>query len=685
LIAPLEVITSSALNVTSHSESYFRLAQPSHSIGGAPPCFSIIRTLEDHDQAVRGFTLLQGGSGFVSVANDGTAKVRDLSGSVLQTYMNPVSPEGKPYFCFGVASLTTPGCFATCNEDLVVRIYGPAGKIADVPHPGELLHFHRASAKPPGPTSPLCTTFGAGTPWAAAGLPNGDLATASGQASRRNGHVYVWSADPARGSVDDMVLTRFATDMVPPPPPKAPADDESGSSGAGSGGLPDGVSISGPYESRDLLAGSKDGAYGFFRRADGAIMVCAWSSAAGIWTDVGTLADGDDVGMTGSSEAAVAGKGKQQWDYVRSVTMETPQGMRSLQLCFNDSDDPNTVASAFLMQHSIGVESFEEVRNFILQQKASAPSRPRAPIEAAQHLVHLPIRAFAYFTTVDWKKVLPKLTELNSAVAADADAAVAALACTSAELESLRQLSDVLAAVGRYHASSVPVEAVRVLFRKLLRWPLDRVFPAVDFLRVLLTHPDGADAVVEEAGKTFLKQQTDRIAAACKSPALKPVVLLTARALGNSFSGDNIRAVMAAGAAGVLDCASDLLKYDNVPVKAAACTLLHNLAHLFAKQLQRSASSSAAAGPAAACSDHVDQLLALVGEGLGSVAGPEQTDSASALLAALGTVVLLGPHFAGTARDLDLSAAVDRVRALLPPASPAAELAAEVLDVLRAR
>ena len=130
--------------------------------------------------------------------------------------------------------------------------------------------------------------------------------TSGSQASRRTGHVYVWSADPARATVDEMLLSRFAEDMKPPPKPKPAGDDAgacgasaardgrpwqrsalscagAGGSGGGSGGgLPDGIKISAcPYESRDQLAGTKDGQYGFFRRADGAVMACAWSAAAG--------------------------------------------------------------------------------------------------------------------------------------------------------------------------------------------------------------------------------------------------------------------------------------------------------------------------------------------------------------------------------------------------------------------
>jgi hypothetical protein len=239
----------------------------------------------------------------------------------------------------------------------------------------------------------------------------------------------------------------------------------------------------------------------------------------------------------------------------------------------------------------------------------------------------------------------------------------------------------VLSAIARYHSSTVPVDAVRVLFRKLLRWPLDKVFPAVDVLRVLLTHPDGSEAVAAEAASAFLRQQITRIATARTSAALRPVVLLTARALGNAFASEGMRALVSAGASDLLDCTSDLLQYDNAPVKAAACTLLQNVAHLFYKQQQRAGSSSSAVNP-----DHVDQLLALVAEGLTFVKGPEQAEAAAALLSALGTAALLGPRFAATARSLELPAAISRVAAsVLAPGSPAAELAAEVLVALRER
>ena len=285
-------------------------------------------------------------------------------------------------------------------------------------------------------------------------------------------------------------------------------------------------------------------------------------------------------------------------------------------------------------------------------------------------------------TQVDWKKVIPKVAELNALVAGDAEPSIAALACSEAELDAIRLLADVLSATARYHATAVPPAAVKALFRKMLRWPLDRAFPAIDVLRVLLTHPDGSAAVAAEAGSVFVSAQTERIAAARLVPALRPVVLLTARALGNACAAESTRLLILGGASAVLDCAADLLQYDNAPVRAATCTLLHNVAHAMHTQARRA--QLAGGGGGEPNPDHVDQLLALTLEGLSVVGGaaPERADAvaAAALLLALGTVARFAPRFAATARSLELPEAVAAAARALPAV---AALAAEVLIVLR--
>ncbi|RYG56842.1 hypothetical protein EON66_01885 [archaeon] len=57
----------------------------------------------------------------------------------------------------------------------------------------------------------------AGTPWAVAMLPNGDLLVGCGQAgTSRRGHVYVFTTDESRACKDDLILSAFQNDCKPP-------------------------------------------------------------------------------------------------------------------------------------------------------------------------------------------------------------------------------------------------------------------------------------------------------------------------------------------------------------------------------------------------------------------------------------------------------------------------------------
>ena len=127
--------------------------------------YSIADVIEDHEQAVRDVALLPDGGGWVSVGNDGAVKVRSMEGRVTATYVNPASPEDKPYSAFRVAVMRGTAAGAgpyviTANEDDTVRVIDLAsGGIKDIKHPGG--YASRRATNYPRRSFPYCMTASA--------------------------------------------------------------------------------------------------------------------------------------------------------------------------------------------------------------------------------------------------------------------------------------------------------------------------------------------------------------------------------------------------------------------------------------------------------------------------------------------------------------------------------------------
>jgi len=662
----------------------FKIRIWTHSAGSAaggaggravPPAYIIKRMLEDHAHGVRDLAALPGGVGFVSASNDGTVRARALDGSPLAgapVLTNPPSAdgEGHPVFCFS-AHVTPAGLVATCNESQSVRIYSADGQLVDeLPLPG--------------------------TPWRCASLPNGDLAVATDHAGRSaRGHLYVFSEAAARRAPEDGdAVMRFRRDIVRP---KASAPSDDGGAGAGGQG-PDGIVTSGPYAARASRPGTKDGQNGFFVHAEGT-MYCTWSAAAGAWTDVGLLQDapGDAPMSAGPSASAGAGAGASgaKWDYTRAVSIDTPGGTRSLQLSWNEGDDVLSVAKNFLAHNGLDEDSYEEVKDFIYKVQAAegdAVRRRRAAAGGgARALQHLPSRQFIDLSAVDWKKVLPKLLEV-----ARAQPAGSAGALSAEDEAALTALVSILEQTSKWHATSAPRAGVHALLRAVRAWAPRDALPALDALRVLILHSDGARAAAEIAGEGLPAALVGVVRAAGGAPEARASTLVAARALFNCFRSEPTRrlALAPAALASLLDegaCVASLLAHEHATVRYAGAVLLHNVAHaaLVQADAARKARDSPAPGAAAAAAPappaldaaRVRRVVALAVAGL---AGKED-DARAVLLIALGTALRIegsegNVAAVAAARELGAKALVEGVAAAAGAAS--APVAKELLTLL---
>jgi hypothetical protein len=269
-------------------------------------------------------------------------------------------------------------------------------------------------------------------------------------------------------------------------------------------------------------------------------------------------------------------------------------------------------------------------------------------------------------------QLLAKLFELNSAVAAAGGEAI------SAEEEAqLRDAARTLEATSRYHASSIAPGALAPLAAKVLpAWPLPQLFPALDFLRVAVTHPSGAAAVagmVPALLPALARAGGAGAGGADAAAAARPAALLAARLLFNALKAPPARAALLRAPAPLLAALAALLRFPHASVAAAAAAALHNLA--------RALADDGGAGAAALAADAA--LLgalwaAVVGDALGAGFAGEDDARLLALLAAgsllCGEGAGVAGAMAGAARGAGLGAAAAALAARAPLAAAAAEV-----------
>jgi hypothetical protein len=135
-------------------------------------------------------------------------------------------------------------------------------------------------------------------------------------------------------------------------------------------------------------------------------------------------------------------------------------------------------------------------------------------------------------------KLLAKIQEFSAALGGDA-------ALSAAEVSQLEQLSRVLGETSYYHSSSVTTAQLQPLCRAVLVWPAENLFPLYDMLRVLATHPNGAETLAGTL-RTQLQQvllRTTTLLSSAGAGAAGATTLTATRFLCNCIKSDALRTV----------------------------------------------------------------------------------------------------------------------------------------------
>ncbi|GIL66282.1 hypothetical protein Vafri_19894 [Volvox africanus] len=659
---------------------------------GGGPC---IHTIKAHTDTVRGMCMVPG-LGFATASHDLSVRVWDSRGSLLAELV------GHSAIVYTVAAVEMPSArgpaagpggvlLASGSEDNTVRIWRPSGECVQVlEHPGNI--------------------------WAVDFTPRGDLVTGCSDAVAR-----VWTVRPeARG---DPALERALANLI---------SERKAAKEAAAAALPPGLKVEDAFVLSQPGARDGENKF-VRDGATGDVVAYHWDSKAFQWEKIGVVVSGPQGGGGGgggtSARKFFAGR---EWDFVFDVDIGEGLPPKKLamnrgdnpylvaQSFITDNELPPYFVEQivqFILQNTgqsgaakPGADAIVDITGGFCDPftggSGSRPApRPAAATPAAPPMsitgggvdpftggggggggqtssgfpshtpTHIPCHTSLTFDNVPNLEALGrKIREFNSSLSSPQQLSETDLAAggpLDALLQKLPGVAAAATASSGAAAARTPIisTADLALLQRMLVWPPDKLFPALDIAR--LTVLDGAAggggellAAPVVAGDLTAASPTPgtlagalAAAAASSLPANHQLALRLA-ANAAAASSAPLRRWLLAGASPLLDRLAPLLVAPTATkaVRLSGAVLLGNLAAAVGlKQLPSEAPQSG---------DVPLQALSCGLELLGACASPlDESDGVYRCLVAVGTLLVAGgADLCQIAKDLDIN---DRIHSIM--------------------
>ena len=282
-----------------------------------------------------------------------------------------------------------------------------------------------------------------------------------------------------------------------------------------------------PFEDQGSHPGAKDGQVQMFRKGDKA-WAYSWSEGNNTWLEIG------EVTGVGQQKKELNGE---QYDHVFDIQVDRTGGADSLRIGMNAGDNPWMIAQNFVNEHMLEQQDLPQIADFLIKN-TTGEQTPTLGMgggggggaigmevdagPAAPSYKHFPKTGAALFDTVpkSFDVLLQKLRASNAELAAG-------VALTEAEMEAVQAMVEVVKDVSHWHATRINAPWIRAL-NKLLQWPQQHVFPAIDLARLVVLHADGSTKVAGSSPSVTAS------VLACAAPgAPMAVQLLVARFASN--------------------------------------------------------------------------------------------------------------------------------------------------------
>lgn len=495
-------------------------------------------SIQDHTGSIRSIAALPGVGGFLTTSNDGSIIMRSVEGQPIEQNFHAPSDDGSPPFILNCAALETVSGmdFISCGEDGSLCVWAAGELTQSLPHPNSV--------------------------WTATALPRTSIEGAF-ITGCHDGQIRVFARATEALKNNSLVQT-LNVNFVEEVAAKRQAAQQGPSA--------DEIAKAARWEDRgNHLRGRKENDVMVFNK-DNTLIAAQFNS--GSWVIIGEVTGKGDGGYIDSV----------WYDHVLPVEIETSTGPQSLQLGYNNAENPFVAAQRFIDKYGLGQSYLAQIADWI-QQRAGKNQAPTlgessgasrhsnnnnncaaSPAVSNQYSPAFSAKIDGYVVydeLPNQAKLLAKLQELNST---NNDGSGALDAASLAHVENAVK---VLWETSRYHSSQISHAELQAILRLSSCYSWEKRFIAFDLLRVLILHPQSAETLaIPAAGQTihsvvqtsiaFLTQLLQGQASSTLS-AVQNTLLTTSKALANLLRSEPLRAALASLVPQIADTVSSLL------------------------------------------------------------------------------------------------------------------------------
>eukprot|EP01125_Pyxidicula_operculata_P010219 TRINITY_DN3364_c0_g1_i1.p1 TRINITY_DN3364_c0_g1~~TRINITY_DN3364_c0_g1_i1.p1 ORF type:complete len:447 (-),score=137.39 TRINITY_DN3364_c0_g1_i1:47-1387(-) len=338
-----------------------------------------------------------------------------------------------------------------------------------------------------------------------------------------------------------------------------------------------------------LLSPGKEDGQNQLVKKDGKAWLYSWKADGNIWEQIGEVMDAKDKDK---GKRTLNGK---EYDYVFDVEIGDGGPMR--QLGYNLGENPYIAAQNFILQNDLDQNFLEQVAKFIMtnvpesvgaknvpaaasssstvpsttnvpKPSSSSSSSINAPPSVSVNSNFFPQRKPLLFETGNFDQLSQKLKSLNQELVSSQNP----VALTDKEISQIDLIVGKLRQTSHYHTSSFSSNEFQAL-QKLLGWPTDKCFVAIDLLRLMVLHQEGCNYIINQ--NTTLIPKVIQLGTN-KENAHPSNSTLTFRFISNCFMFHSLRNDMKAYTPQMIDKLIDCYSGANNTLKIALSTALLN-------------------------------------------------------------------------------------------------------------